>query len=56
MPEIKNSGFSTVETNLEELDEKIHAHRRKIFRRVVEIIIVLIIAAALFGLWMALRS
>ncbi len=56
MPEIKNSGFSTVETNLEELDEKIHAHRRKIFRRVVEIIMVLIIAAALFGLWMALRS
>ena len=48
--------FREVETNVEEIEEKIMLHRRKLFNRVVRIILILVACVAATGLWMALRS
>lgn len=48
--------FREVETNVEEIEEKIMLHRRKLFNRVVRIILILVACVAAAGLWMALRS
>ena len=53
---IKKEGFKTVETDLEELEEKIHDHRKKIFKRIVITIIAVLAVFAAAQLWMALRS
>ena len=52
----KKDGFQTIETNFEELDEKIRIHRRKIFKRTVGIVLGVIIAIFLIQLWMAVRG
>lgn len=52
----EKAGFKTVETDLEELEEKIQEHRRKIFRRVVRIIVIVIASVALIGLALGLRT
>lgn len=52
----KKEGFKTVETDLEELEEKIHDHRKKIFKRIVITIIAVLAVFAAAQLWMALRS
>ena len=52
----KKEGFKTVETDLEELEEKIHDHRKKIFKRILITIIAVLAVFAAAQLWMALRS
>ena len=53
---MKNSGFKTVETNLDELDDKIHEHRKKIFKRVIRILAVIAALIVLVVLWDSLKS
>lgn len=50
------AGFSTVSSNLEELNAKIQKHRRWVFVRVVGIVTVVIMTVVLIELWTALRS
>ena len=52
----QKKGFQTIETNFEELDEKIRVHRKKIFRRTIGICLGGIITIFLIQLWMAVRS
>ena len=56
MAKSNREGFKTVETDFEELDEKIRKHRKTIFRRVIGIIAVLAVLAVGIGLWTALRT
>ena len=56
MPQMTKKGFKTVETNLEELQEKIRVHRRKVFWRVVKIIAAIVAVIVCIALWTALRS
>ena len=52
----RKADFKTVETDLDELEEKIRKHRRKIATRII-IVISIIVAVFLIGwLWMALRT
>ena len=48
--------FKEVQLNVEELEEKIMEHRRRIFNRVVRILLILMACVAGAGLWMALKS
>ena len=52
----KKEGFQTVETNFEELDEKIRIHRKKIFWRVIGVSLGVIVTIFLVQLWMAVRG
>lgn len=52
----KKNGLKTVETNYEELDEQIHAHRKKLLKRAIEIVIVVVVLFVGIGLFSALRS
>ncbi|MBQ2283359.1 MAG: hypothetical protein II250_04180 [Agathobacter sp.] len=52
----KKEGFQTVETNFEELDEKIRIHRKKIFWRVIGVSLGVIVTIFLAQLWMAVRG
>jgi hypothetical protein len=56
MAKSNREGFTTVETDFEELDAKIKAHRKRIFKVVVGIIAVLAIIVVAVELWMAVRS
>jgi hypothetical protein len=56
MAKSNREGFTTVETDFEELDEKIKAHRKRIFKAVVGIIAVLMVIVVAVELWMAVRS
>jgi hypothetical protein len=56
MSKSNREGFTTVETDFEELDEKIQAHRRRIFKAVVGIIGFLAVVVIGLELWMAVRS
>ena len=56
MEDVKKNGFKTVETNLEELDEQIRKHRRKIVWRTIEALAVIIILVVAVELLYALRS
>lgn len=56
MAKSDRAGFKTVETDFEELDEKIHQHRKAIFRRAVWIIGILAVLVVGVGLWAALRT
>ncbi len=49
-------GFRTIDSNLEEIDEKIRQHRLSIVKRVVIIIAVVMVLLVLFLLWMESRS
>ena len=55
MAKTNHEGFKTVETDLEELDEKIRDHRRGIFWRVVWVVGIFAVMLIAFGLWEALR-
>lgn len=48
--------FKEVQLNVEEIEEKIMEHRRRIFNRVVRILLILMACVAGAGLWMALKS
>ena len=54
--DVKKRGFQTVETNYEELNEQIRAHRKKIVRRIIEIILLVVILVVAVELLYALRS
>jgi hypothetical protein len=56
MAKSDREGFTTVETDLDELDEKIQAHRRRIFKTVIGIITFFVIVVIGVELWMAVRS
>ncbi len=52
----QKADFKTVETDLDELEEKIRKHRRKIAKRII-IVVAVVVAVFLIGwLWMALRT
>ena len=55
MAKTNHEGFKTVETDLEELDEKIRDHRRGIFWRVVWVVGMFAVMLVAVGLWEALR-
>lgn len=52
----KKSDFKTVNPDIEELDQKIQKHRRKIFMRVVRIVGAVLFVIIAVELWMALRT
>lgn len=52
----KKSDFKTVNPDIEELDEKIQQHRRKIFMRTLRIVVIILLLFAGTQLWMALRT
>ena len=54
--DVKKKGFKTLETNYDEIDEKIREHRRGIVKRVVQGVVVLLVLAVLLELFYALRS
>lgn len=56
MAKTDREGFHTVETDLDELDEKIYLHRKKIVKRVFIGIVILALAVVGLELWMAVRS
>lgn len=53
---MKKSGFKTVETDLDELDDEIHEHRKVIFKRTIRILAVIAVLIVLAGLWNSLKS
>jgi hypothetical protein len=56
MAKSDREGFKTVETDFDELDAKIRAHRKEIFHRVLWIVGIFAVLAVAAGLWMALRT
>lgn len=52
----KKSDFRTVDTDLEELDEKIRQHRRRIALSVLGIVAAIILLVVFVCLWMAIRT
>lgn len=56
MADIKHKGFKTIETDYKQLDEKIKQHRKKVFRRVIEIIILVALLLAVVNLIYAIRK
>ncbi|MBR3812003.1 MAG: hypothetical protein IKJ16_06735 [Agathobacter sp.] len=56
MSEVKKKGFKTLETDYEELDEQILKHRKQIFKRVLQIILVIAVIVIAIELMNALRS
>lgn len=52
----KKSDFRTVETNLEEIDEKIREHRMGIVRRVAIVVLCILVVFVGSRLWMEMRS
>ena len=56
MADKKFKGFRTVETNDEELNEKIRQHRKKILRRVIEVLALVVIVLIIFKLIYAVQK
>ena len=56
MADAKKKGFKTLESNYDEIDEKIREHRMTIMKRVVKGLAVLLVLAVLLELFYALRS
>lgn len=52
----KTKGFKTVETNLEEINEKVRKHRKKVFLRIGFVVLALAILGIAIELWMEIRS
>ncbi len=52
----KRDGFSAVEADLDELDEKIRIHRRKIWIRTVSVLFLAVVLVVLYMLISAIRS
>lgn len=53
---VQKAGFKTVETDLEELEEKIHRHRRKVLTKVAITVVILVVIVVAVRLWSELRS
>ncbi len=56
MADIKNKGFKTVETDYKKLDEKIRQHRKKIFRRTLEVVVLIGILLVAVNLIYSVRN
>ena len=56
MADVKKKGFKTLETNYDDIDEKIHEHRMTIIKRAAKGIAVLLILFILVELFYAIRS
>ena len=56
MTNVKNKGFKTLEKNYEELDEQIRNHRKKIRKRVLQIIVIIVVTIIGIGLIDAIQS
>lgn len=56
MKKSEKKGFHTVESNADELDEKIYEHRKSIFWKSVWTVCILVVVLVAFGLWTALRT
>lgn len=56
MKKSEKKGFHTVESNTDELDEKIYEHRKSIFWKSVRTVCILVVVLVAFGLWTALRT
>ena len=56
MADTKKRGFQTVDTNYEELDQRIREHRIKLLKRIVKIVIAIIVVIIGVQLFVALRS
>lgn len=52
----QKSDFKTVETDLDELEEKIRKHRRKIAKRIIIVVAAVVALFLIVWLWMALRT
>ena len=52
----QKSDFKTVETDLDELEEKIRKHRRKIAKRIIIVVAVGVALFLIVWLWLALRT
>lgn len=52
----RKSDFKTVETDLDELEEKIRKHRRKIAKRIIIVVAAVVALFLIVWLWMALRT
>ena len=52
----QKSDFKTVETDLDELEEKIRKHRRKIAKRIIIVVVAVVALFLIVWLWMALRT
>jgi Flp pilus assembly protein TadB len=50
----RKSDFKTVETDLDELEEKIRKHRRKIAKRIIIVVAAVVALFLIVWLWMAL--
>lgn len=53
------SGFKTVDNdieNLEDIEEKIRTHRRRVFRRTITVIILILVVIAFVQIWFSLRT
>lgn len=55
MSKIAHEGFKTVESNFDDIDEKIRDHRKDIFWRTVWILGIFMVMLIAFGLWETLR-
>lgn len=56
MPDTRKRGFHTVETNLEEMEQKIRAHRRKIAVRTAILAAAIAVIAAAAGIYFAWKE
>ena len=52
----QRADFKTVETDLDELEEKIRKHRRKIAKRIIIVVAAVVALFLIVWLWMALRT
>ena len=56
MADVKKKGFKTLETDYEELDIQIHEHRKQIFKRGLQVIVLIVMLVIVLNLMYALRS
>lgn len=52
----KHKGFQTLETNHEELNEKIRQHRKKMLRRIIEILVLVVLVLIIINLIYAVQK
>ncbi len=56
MADNKRTGFKTIETDYEQLNEKVRQHRKAVFRRTIEIVLLVVLLLAVLNLIYAIRS
>ena len=56
MPDMRKQGFHTVETNVEEMEQKIRQHRRQVAIRTVVTVIVIVLLLGAAGIYFELKE